>query len=139
MNRSFAITAKQLKTFNEKAHQEKQNRILDIKDKNSTPESNAVELDMSKKAVVTPLMLHTNYRGVRSWRCHITFGIKGQDEPVSALLDVPLKYRRTLLNSPINPDGTIAEPDRSAPLSMIGGYADDFQNPDASSDDSSSE
>lgn len=133
MNRSFAITAKQLKTFNEKAHEEKQNRVLHIEDTHSNPETQPSRLDMTKKAVVTPLMLHTNHSGVRSWRCQITFGVEGDAEPKVALLDVPLKFRRQVLKSPILPDGTIGEPAREAPL-MMGGYHDDFKNPDASSD-----
>lgn len=88
---SYVITSSQLKTFNETAHEERQNRILPIKDKYSS-NSDEEELDMSKNAVVKPLLFHTNYEGKQSWRCQVVYGVQNDEEPRTAYLDVSLKH-----------------------------------------------
>jgi len=109
MNNSFAITATQLKKFNEKAFVEGQNRVLSIQDKWSNPSANDEPLDMEKKAIVTPMLYHTNHKGVRAWRCQVVFGVEGQEEPRTAYLDLPLCFRRELLKTPVK-NGVITEP-----------------------------
>ena len=97
----YKITAQQLKTFNETAFEEKQNRVLNIQDKYSKPEQCPQKLDMTKLCVLTPLMFHTNHSGVEAWRCHICYGVLGQEEPIQALLDVPLCFEKEMKQSPI--------------------------------------
>ena len=110
MNNSFAVTATQLKKFNERAFVERQNRVLNIKDKHANPaDTSEVELDMDKKAIVTPMLFHTNHRGLRAWRCQVVFGVKNVEEPLTAYLDLPLCFRRELLNTPVK-NGVIGEP-----------------------------
>jgi len=121
MNQSFAITATQLKKFNEKAFVEGQNRVLCIKDKHANPaDTTEVELDMSKKAIITPMLLHTNYRGVRSWRCQVCFGVQGEEEPRTAYLDLPWCFRRELLKTPVK-NGVIGEPLEGG-VRLLNGY-----------------
>lgn len=110
MNRSFQITARQLVKFNEWAHREKQNRVLNIEDRFSKPETMPLKVDKTKLVVCQPILLHTNHAGVVSWRCLVVFGVEGQAEPESSLLDVPLKFRREILQKPIQEDGSIGEP-----------------------------
>lgn len=123
MNSYFSITADQLIMYNEKAHQEKQNYVLNIKDKFSQPELHPVELDVDKKVLVCPLLVHTNVRGQRAWRCSVTYGVKGQDKPEQSMLDLPMCFRRDLLQHPVLSDGTIGEPMTEHPM-MVGSYAE---------------
>lgn len=98
---AYKITAAQLKKFNEKASEEKQNRVLNIKDKYSKKEQCPHELDMTKLCVLTKLMYHKNHSGVEAWRCHICYGVKGQEEPIQAILDVPLCFEEEMTKSVI--------------------------------------
>lgn len=128
----FQITAKQLIQMNEQAHREKQNRVLNIEDKYSNSDTMPLKVDMTKNCICQPIILHTNHAGVQSWRCLVVFGVEGQTQPEHSLLDVPLKYRRQILKSPVTDEGTIGKPQKE--ITLMGGAT--YEVPDNLSDDS---
>ena len=133
MNRMFQITAKQLIKFNEAAHKEKQNRVLNIEDKYSKPDTMPLKVDESKLCLCQPIIVHTNCHGVQSWRCLVVFGVVGQTNPETSLLDLPLRFRREVLKKPVEEDGSIGQP--RTELSLMGGwYSDPKAEGDSDSD-----
>ena len=135
MNRNFQITARQLVKMNEWAHREKQNRVLNIEDRFSTPETHPLKVDKYKNILLQPILFHTNIKGVQSWRCLVVFGVEGQEEPETSLLDVPLRFRRQILQTPIRADGSVGEPQKE--ITLFGGGT--YELSDSESDSSSAE
>ena len=105
----YRITAEQLIKFNEKAHEEKQNRILNIRDRYSDPAHRPHLVKMDMFCLVMPLLLHKNYKGLESLRCHITYGVEGQAEPATGLMDIPLCYKEECLKYVVDDKGQVLD------------------------------